>query len=369
MKNFCALPFHHVQVRTNGDFNVCCVHDMSESQNLNINNCTVDEWRNSEYMAEITQSFLDDKRHTGCSDCWKKEDHGFVSLRQRTANEYKILKINVDERKITNVEIGLSNQCNLTCHMCNENESSAILAENVKLGINLKLQKDFKWSDQGYQNLQALLMQNPKLVNIKGGEPFYVKKLLELIENIPEERAGTMALHITTNATMWSNRWHEALKKFKLIRFMFSIDATGDLYEYMRFPGNWETVQSNIDAICKLPNAQFLVHCVVQNLNIGSLGHLINWCKDKSLWLNFDLLDQPQYLKITNLSEQQKSKALLHLKNIDRSTLEPHHIQTIDNSIKLLESCYTETAEWNEFVKNISMRDRVRGNNYREFIN
>jgi molybdenum cofactor biosynthesis enzyme MoaA len=369
MNNFCALPFHHVQVETNGKFAVCCMHSAPSNQNMNINSCTVDEWRNSEYLAEIRQSFLDDKRHPGCSACWKQEDDGFISLRQRNANEYKILRVDVNERKITNVEIGLSNQCNLTCLMCDENSSSAILAENVKLGINLRSQTDFKWHDQGYHNLQELLMQAPRLVNIRGGEPFYIKKLLELIENIPEDRARTMALHITTNATTWTTRWYEALKKFKLIRFMFSVDATGELYEYMRFPGQWETVQSNIDDICKLPNAKFLVHCVVQNLNIGSLGHLIDWCKDRALWLNFDLLDRPHYLKITNLSKQQKSKAVLHLKNIDRAVLEPHHIQTIDNSIKLLESSYNEPNEWNDFVKNISARDRIRGNDYRKFIN
>ena len=89
------------------------------------------------------------------------------------------------------VEIQLGNLCNLTCLMCNENSSSAILSENIKLGINKVKQKNFTWNDISFDYLYEILLSGPKIVNIRGGEPLYNKKLLKLIEDLPEEICST----------------------------------------------------------------------------------------------------------------------------------------------------------------------------------
>lgn len=361
------MPFHHVMIRTNGDFNVCCRHDMKYSMNINTN--TVEQWRDSEYMTEVRRSFLADQRHPGCNACWTKEDQGFVSLRQRTAREYEILKIDLDKMSVNNIEVDLTNLCNLKCLMCNEDNSSSILAENIQLGINVVDQKSIKWSEQGFKNLQDLLMQHPKIVSIRGGEPLYVKQLLELVENIPGEQAKSMALHITTNATVWNQRWQQALAKFRLVRLMFSIDAVGDLYEYLRYPAQWSSVVENIHNMRSMKNVQCLVHCVVHNLNLHALGDLITWCKDQSLWLNLDLIDQPKYLQVNNLDHAKKAQALEHLKHVSTLDLEPHIKQNIDNCIKSLENTEFESAQWQQFEKYVSMRDQIRGNDYRKFLN
>jgi molybdenum cofactor biosynthesis enzyme MoaA len=366
LKNFCAIPFHHVQIRTNGDFNVCCNHGIQ--QEMNINTHTVEQWRGSKHLAEVQQAFLNDEKHPGCQRCWRLEDQGYTSLRQRVAGEYQILKVDVEQKQLTNVEVDLTNLCNLKCLMCNEHESSSILAENTQLGINRISQKDVKWTDTAYENLKSVLMSGPKIVNIRGGEPLYIKQLLELVENVPEQRAKTIALHITTNATVWNDRWARALSKFKLVRFMFSVDAVEELYEYMRFPGKWSVVASNIDTILQLPNAKCLVHCVVQNLNVASLGSLIAWCADRSLWLNLSVLENPQHLILTNLPDAHRSKAILHLKNVLARNHNPNLTQTLQNLSSSLERSKFDSASWNQFTNNITMRDRLRGNDYKKFI-
>ncbi len=365
-KNFCALPFHHVQVQTNGDFNVCCKHKMSNQ--MNINTATVEEWRKSDYMNQVQQSFLQDRRHPGCATCWHTEDQGFTSMRQRMAKEFEILKIDLDQQSLTNVEIDLTNLCNLKCLMCNESESSAVLAENIQLGINKHNQKDFQWSEQALENLQELLACRPKVVNIRGGEPLYVKQLLEIIENIPEDVARTMVLHITTNGTVWTERWHRALIKFKLVRFMFSVDAVGDLYEYMRFPGLWTTTSSNIDHILKLPNVKGLVHCVIQNLNVASIGPLIDWCQQRSLWLDIALLDIPDYLHLTNLPEPHKDSAIKHLEQVLQKYPHESFTAMIDNSLRMLKLREFDSQSWQAFKTNVIMRDRLRGNSFERFF-
>jgi len=365
-ENFCAMPFHHVQVQTNGDFNVCCKHVMTNK--MNINTHTVEQWRDSSYLKAVQNSFLENKRHPGCDTCWKTEDQGFASMRQRTAREFEILKIDLEQKQLTNVEIDLTNLCNLKCLMCFESESSSILAENIQLKINTHDQKDFKWSDQGFLNLKHLLEHKPKIVNIRGGEPLYVKQLLELIESIPENTARTMALHISTNATVWNQRWQDALSKFKLVRFMFSVDAVGDLYEYMRFPGQWNSVASNIDNILQLPNVKGLVHCVIQNLNVGHVGHLIEWCNKRSLWLDIALLDTPNYLQFNNLPDQYRNQAISHLQEVLENYPHQPYTHMIENSLKWLENSLFDQSLWNEFTTNVSMRDNLRGNSFEKFF-
>ena len=368
MKNFCALPFHHLDIKTNGDYNVCCFHQVPAKSVQNINHSAHISWFESEYLNEVRDSFTKDQRHPGCHQCWQREDAGFISLRQRNEKEYRILGINVNDPAIKNVEIDLGNLCNLKCLMCNESSSSSILAENKRLKINQIEQSDLTWSDNAFENLQKILDQRPQIVNIRGGEPFYNKKLLEIVQNITEDCARSMVLHITTNATVWSEKWKQALSKFRLVRIMLSLDAVGDLYEYIRYPADWTTVEKNISEMSLMPNFKLLVHCVGQNLNISQIGDLISWCSQRKLYLEFENIVSPSYLCIENLPDYQKQQAISNLMNLDRETYPIHISDFIGSSINKLSSNGFDAKKWDEFVSNISMRDQIRGNDYRDFI-
>lgn len=368
MDNFCALPFHHLDIRTNGNYSVCCVHHVPTEKILNINHHDHDDWFKSDYLQEVRDSFKKNQRHPGCRQCWEREDAGFPSLRQRTEKEYRILGIDTSVPMIKNVEVDLGNLCNLKCLMCNENNSSAILAENTRLNINKKTQNDFKWGDNALHNLEKILNQSPRVVNIRGGEPFYNNKLLEIIQNINEDRARPIVLHITTNATVWNEEWKQALSKFRLVRIMLSIDAIGDLYEYMRYPANWNEVEKNISDMCQMPNFKLLVHCSVQNLNITHLGDVVEWCDQRNLYLDLENVIIPHYFKIENLPESQKKQAIDNLKKLNLEKYPDHVSKFIISSIELLSSTEFEPNMWKEFCYNISMRDRLRGNSYQTFI-
>lgn len=367
MKNYCALPFDHVMVRTDGTFGICCQHRTPDAAQVNINAHGHGFWQNSEYVQDVRNSFLQDKRHPGCEQCWQHEDKGLDSLRTRSAKEYNQLPKAI-ERPVKNVEIQLSNLCNLRCLMCSESSSSAILAENTKLGINKIMSKELTWSKTAYENLQTLLDQSPYVVNIRGGEPLYNKKLLEIVDNIPAAQARDMVLHITTNATVWNQKWHLALGKFRLIRFMFSVDAIGDLYEYMRYPASWQLVEQNIKSMIALPNSKCLVHCVGQNLNICSISSLIEWCEQHNIYLEIENLVSPNYMQITNLPVYQKNAAVQHLKGLNHQKLAPHLAKFVGSAHGFLERIKFDHDLWQAFVANISQRDHLRGNSFRNFI-
>lgn len=371
LDNFCAFPFGHTTVSTNGDFSVCCIHNTPKEHVVNINNNRFDQWNQSEYLQEVRTAFRNNQQHPGCHVCWQKEKVGQVSMRTRNLREYQILGVTEATEFPVEVEVQLGNLCNLKCLMCNEHESSGILAENIQLGINKYNQQDFHWSEQAFTNLQELTSTGLKVLSIRGGEPFYNKPLLDIIENLPDEACSRTMLHISTNATVWNRRWQQALKKFKLVRLMFSVDAVGDLYEYIRFQGQWHETNTNIDQMSTGSNIKSLVHCVVQNLNIHEIGQVIQWAKEKNLYLQLEPLNHPSWLTITNLPAPLKQRAISHLEQVLLWNLADHekefltvcHSQLVDSLQKPF-----DFELWNTFQTQIGLRDRLRNNSYLRFL-
>jgi len=375
-ENFCPLPFSHAAILTDGAYQICCLHETPTEHRLNINKVPIDDWKKSNYVNEVKNSFLENQKHPGCNGCWTRESWGQSSLRHRTTNEYSLFKVDagkIDAKfdKLITVEVQLGNLCNLTCLMCDEKSSSAILAENKKLKINIFEQKDFSWNDTAFDHLYEILKMEPKIINVRGGEPLYNKKLLELLEKLPEKICRKSVLHITTNATIWNDKWEHVIKKFKLVRFMFSLDATNELYEYIRFPGNWKIVETNIKQIIKLDNVKPLVHCVVQNLNVGNLFDIITWSQEQKLWLTFNQLTGPDYLSITNLPLTLKKQAIEHL---EKCLLVPQLPLHLEQFICMCQQQLTQTLSehdataWEECTTYLDTRDQVRNNSHKKFL-
>jgi MoaA/NifB/PqqE/SkfB family radical SAM enzyme len=369
--SFCALPFGHTTIDTSGNFLVCCLHRPPIQHTVNINSDAINKWLQSEYLDQVRQSFIDGQQHPGCITCWHSENQGHASMRNRTAKEYQLLGVSQADRYPVNIEVQLGNLCNLKCLMCNENSSSAILSENIQLGINKFDQKDFQWQETGFENLKKIIAQGPKVLNIRGGEPFYNKQFLSILEELPAESCRQTLLHVTTNATRWNEQWKEVIQKFKLVRIMFSIDGVDDLYEYIRYPASWEQVKSNIDSICSLKNVRPLVNCTVQNLNIGSIGSVINWCKEKNLYLQLEQLINPTWLHISNLPVQLKTQAVNHLDNVLTYDLSDYLKQQISSYRTQLITALNQPDNfelWNLFKSQITLRDQLRNNSYTKFL-
>lgn len=355
-------------VNTLGEYAVCCQHRAPVDHRLNLKDHAPNVWWQSDYLDQVRQSFLHDRRHPGCQQCWTDEDSGFDSMRTRTAKEYKILGIEAYAPTVMNAEIQLGNLCNLTCIMCNEYESSAILAENKKLGINTIQQSDIDWNEKSYHNVQQILALAPRVLNLRGGEPVYNKAILSILENLPADQRSRTMIHLTTNATVWNDRWAGVLAKFRQVRMMISVDATESVYEYIRFPAKWTELQTNVSHIKTLPNVRIVVNSVVQNLNIMHLGKLIEWCRDNDLYLIFDRLKSPKWLAPTNLPPDLRGQAIHDLKTLSFLPSELHLQKFIESCIHELSHEPFDIECWQHFLDHISMRERLRGNDHRSFL-
>lgn len=370
MNNYCAIPFNHVSVGNNGDYQICCMHQVPEASKQNINHTSVVQWQNNAYLKEIQSAFVSDKKHPGCGHCWQQEASGVTSVRQTQAQEYRILGARPRQRKLLNVEVAVGNLCNLSCLMCNEYNSSAILAENRKLQLTNRNQQNFSWSNTAFENLKQILNLSPRVLNLRGGEPLYNKSILELIETFPEHKLHNTLLHITTNATTWSVEWQHALSKFKTVRVMLSVDGIGELGEYIRYPSSWSQVEYNIIQIAQCKNIKPVIHTTVQNLNIMYLGDIIAWCKQNKIYLMLDGLVNPDYLEMTNLPPTLKQKCIEQLSQVLLQDLDPHirtEITAYQTAMQTSSQQFNQEL-WQKFINNISLRDKLRGNTHKKFL-
>lgn len=369
-KNFCALPFHHTKIEPDGFYSVCCSHRVPEPHRRNIRDTTAEQWYHSSYLSEVRESFLRDERHPGCSLCWQNEDQNQRSMRIRTQREYEILGVDVHRPAIKNIEIQASNLCNLSCLMCNERNSSVIQAENRRLGISVMGEHDLRWTEQHFRNLQDLLAQEFQVLNVLGGEPFYNKRLLSVLQAIPEPVARRATLQIITNGTVYNQQWQSVMERFGLVRIMFSVDAVDDLYGYMRYPGVWLEVDRNIKAIKELTRTKCMVNCTVQNLNILYLDGVIDWCLDNDLWLELAVLQHPAYLAMTNLPLDLRRLAHERLEQWCNRYRQPNIQGPLQDFRALFQANLQDpgTELWHEFQQQIAQRDLIRGNSWQKFL-
>lgn len=369
---FCPYPFSHVSIQTNGGLEVCCEHQSTSDVKFNINSHSIDEWFNSDYRRELQDYFQRGEHHPGCNRCWRRESMNTGSLRTMVQKEYQILGVaDSDFNDIITMEAQVGNLCNLKCLMCNETQSSVILQENTQLGINQLTQKDFTWTDVGMMHLDELVARKLKIMNFRGGEPLYNKKIKSLLSTFSQEKANSMMLHLTTNATVWDQSWCDILRKFKLVRMMLSVDAVTDCYEYIRFPASWKTVESNIREIIKMPNVKPVVHCTVQNLNILHLDKLIKWCVDQQVYIEFNVLVWPQYLRPVNLPKPLIELALQRLRNIEDICTPALVDSNLKSIIEILTKSINQRSDiklWEEFVDNIQIKDQFRNNSYKNIL-
>lgn len=362
----CALPWHHVRVNTQGQYSVCCRHEQPAGEPINIHQHPVQVWRTSKYLESVQNSLSQGDPHPGCASCWTHEAQGIVSLRQKTNQDYALLGPR-EPGQLLNVEIDVGNLCNLRCLMCNESSSSAILAENRRLGINQLQQKDLDWTDASWQHIQELIDQRPRVLSVLGGEPMYNRRLLQLLNGIPQAQAETMMLHLVTNGTTCDPEWQQALSRFRLVRLMFSVDAVGELYNYMRHGADWAHTVANIQQLASLQPVKPVVHCVVQNLNMASLAPLIDWAQQQQLYLQFDLLQQPAWLEINCLPDSARQQALEAVDGLLQRFLAPHHRQFLESCAQILTTS-AGPEQWQQFLLQVRPRDQLRGTSFEKFI-
>lgn len=344
---FCMHPFTGLATREDGAVKVCCrSHPIGYIQDN-----TLEEIWNNDNMRRIRKQVLGGTRPPECEPCFKLEDQGVESLRQRHLNKnIPEARINLYPRaasqidsdfnmpfEIPTMEIKLNNLCNLKCRMCNPMDSTSWndwdkvvdfyskeknflvrKIEDLNL-VNKPYLGPFDDSDNWWASFKKLLPYFRR-VEFAGGEPLMDPQhyqILDMLAPYGDQIEIKYATNLTTlgknNRTVWQY-W----PKFKSVAVNVSIDGLGSSYEYVRGNASWAELVNNIKQIQTIPNISRIVGAVaVQVSNVLVLDKMIKYFLDDiGIVFYTNMVNYPNVLSVQVLPNELKALAITRLRAV-----------------------------------------------------
>ena len=362
---FCYSPWTNIDISPTGDIAPCCKFQKSQhDQTFNIQQHSIHEYANSNFISEIKQQFQLDKWPSGCDRCRIEEENQIESKRQldhiRWKDQYN--KYDLNSKEFITSSIAFGNTCNLKCITCSPYSSSRWQKEYVEL-----YQTDiphYKFYKNNFVREFVATAPNMTHIDIPGGEPFLsgVAEQKELLAHyIQTDQAHKISLHYTTNATIFpDSEWWNLWQHFKEIDLQLSIDGIEKRYEYIRFPAEWDTlVDHTIKYIAKqkeLANIRLSVSHTVSAYNIYYIDEFFSWCYNIGLptpWLG--RVHTPVHMRPSVWPDSVKTIIADHLNT------------SLHQDTKLWSKliCSTDDSEFfNQFKLKLAQHDNYRQTNF-----
>lgn len=269
--NWCALPYCHMNIETNGDCKPCCrakpILD-NDGTPLNIKNYTIDELWNHPKRLEFVEKFNRNEKPSECDQCFVREpipanQQRVKFSKNRRARDYAEKYLRGDKQlKLNWIEIRPGNICNLKCRICGPEFSSqwAKDANEATETVPFKespwytYNKNCQWieHDNVFDSVDSL--KDVKHIHFLGGEPLMVPQHFDLLKNILDKTSGKdIEIYYNTNGTkIFTKEQLEILKQFKSITINLSIDDIEKRFEYQRKNAKWSEVYENIKWFFKM---------------------------------------------------------------------------------------------------------------------
>lgn len=421
MNKFCPLPWIHLATRPNGDVRVCCTANASgageedvkdaglvkqNGQVMNLQQHTISEVWNSDYMKTVRLQMLDNKIPPSCTKCFEEESQGIVSKRQWETVVWKE-RLNLDNIinntksdgslpvDIPYFDLRLGNLCQLKCIMCSPHDSSSWIKE-WKLQYpkykTIELKTDQRWDSNfdytWYQKSTFLEDMRSNAYNIRelyfaGGEPLLIPEHYKILEFMVENGAAKLCvLRYNSNGLELPEKLFELWSHFKEVKFNFSVDAVGARNDYIRYPSKWNNVVTNLQRLDDTPdNIVVNIACAVQLLNVMYVPELVYWkesMKFKKINLppygaglvGTHLVYLPSYLNVRVLPNHLKNKVKTRIDQFCDSNMlnakfvnNPYGLKRWQGLIN-----YMESEDWSNkipmLLDYLTTTDSVRGTCY-----
>ena len=280
----CRAPFSSLHLDQHGDARPCCRSTLVIG---NVRDQSLAAIQSGPVASDLREAILRGDLSLGCEFCAHAARNGDHS--STYARRFDDLPMVDAGSPPVQLEIALSNTCNLQCTMCNGEWSSAIRSQREHLPPLPKAYSD-AFFDELAGHLGAL-----RRVELYGGEPFLGREPLRLLELLVEQ-APQVEVAVTTNGTIWNDRVARLMEALR-ISIMVSVDgATRGTYESIRVGASWDDVTRNIErfrAACKVGGTRFgLAHCLmVQNWH--EFPEMVAWAASLGADLFVNTVDYP----------------------------------------------------------------------------
>ena len=296
---YCSYPFNHLALREYRGDQLhrawpCCNVGRVGSDKINITDVhQLDLQQIFEHprLEQLRENLKNGIKDPICKVCWRMEDELKIKSYRQFSHSYD-QKIPVP-KKLTSVNLRTSGLCNLRCRMCYTNDSHSLMIDHryfEEHGLLPEVNQSIgTWGLPNAVNNSSVdnpqwdwLMEHTGDINhirAAGGEPFYDGKLIKLLRRYAERghAAGT-TLWFNTNATMFTDEMLDVIKPFNN-EHSFSIDGSGKIYEYVRYPQQFAELENSINRyIDRIQPSQLQISMVVSSLNVLNISQFMEWC-------------------------------------------------------------------------------------------
>lgn len=377
-KYLCPLPWKEIAISTSGSVRVCCTSISGKNLSRFSNGKTAKAWDsleagwNTDLFRNLRSQMLEGKASPVCSPCYEREDNGLRSPRNDWLDFYPDWNPESTKTTLSDVrqmDLRLSNKCNLACRMCNPYSSSAWSKEWPELPHVdqptpqewLKLDSDWSENDNLWEQLKKIL-PNLRTLYLSGGEPLLNPLNKKILEYCVQERiAPQLTIRYNTNGTIWDSSVEELWRHFKKISIKFSIDGLGALNDYIRHPSRFDKVIKNLQKAVEASSYSPLdvsINCTVQVYNVFQLPDFYAYFKSMDVPVHFDIVQHPRFLKLQTLPPLQAEHV--------RSLIQNSGISDLMSYLPLLDS--SNTPDWNHFLDFTRKLDSMRGQQARNVL-
>ena len=375
-KTYCVMPHIGLQIQHNGRLSVCNNNDLVFTNKLGnviqIHQDRLNDAWNAAQRREVKTSLDSGIPHYRCHDCFDKESGNMNSQRMKLNTLFGDLEPNASQPKVLIIKPG--NVCNLACRMCSPEASSSWYSDAYKL---LTKYNNFQGSYNDYtrtfSNERDGFHQNnenfwndlqswiPELsfIDIYGGEPFLSTGLFKSLGWAADNNLShNTSLQLSTNLTIYNEKYLETLSKYKKVIIKVSIDSNNPKQlNYIRHPCDPDEVLNNLYKFQHFfknhNNVELGITLTVTPLNIYYLDAIHKGLSSIIYIDDFNTVHIPAKYDIRILPKDIKK---IIVEKINMPKIQDFFLQEIDPSGNLFREFVQETKDLDE-LRNQSFKE------------
>lgn len=374
---WCPIPFNAISFHPTGAFTRCMMSDTPMGESYD-----------SEQMKKLRQDMLDGKwDKTGCETCYKKEQHGNISQRQkwllRNPHDFKSQEgynnPQVTGNPVNHMFINYSNICNFKCRMCSPLFSNSLIPEHKHLAAIDNIVPKSKLDNNLIKNrnfINDTLRNDPSKLDsvtsiwITGGEPFIDNNVYDLVGILDQyDKSFETDLVVTTNGSKLDLDRLQSFETLKSFELDLSLDAPSTMFEYMRSAGvfTWaemEKVLADLKYFAQVNSSwfNFSLNASIQAYNFDTILQLNNLAIECGASNNSRQLLSPRVFRTDVLPLEMRQEELKKLKNykvVDQ--ISSQRLQrTIDDAYLNLSKPQADRDAVRKFVRRTIETDKYR---------